>query len=72
MLSSFTVVRDMHIQKENFLLLDIGGEVTNISMVKKNILRESISFPLGCNFLPRGVASNLKCSLNEANLWFRS
>jgi hypothetical protein len=65
-LSSFTVVRDMHIQKENFLLLDIGGEVTSISMVKKNILKESITFPLGSNFLTRGVASDLGCSLNEA------
>lgn len=67
MLSSFTVVRDMHIQKENFLLLDIGGEITNISMVKKNILRESISFPMGRNFFTRGVASSLGCTLSEAS-----
>lgn len=67
MLSSFTVVRDMHIQKENFLLLDIDGEVTNISMIKKNVLRESITFPLGRNFLVRGVASSLKCTLSEAS-----
>ena len=66
-LSSFTVVRDMQTQKENFLLLDIGGEVTSISMVKKNILRESVSFPLGCNFLTRGVATGLECTLNEAS-----
>jgi len=69
-LASFTVVRDMPIQKENFLLLDIEGEVTNISMVKKNILRESMTFPLGRNFLTRGVASSLKHSLNEASSLF--
>jgi hypothetical protein len=66
-LASFVVVRDIYGEQENFLLLDIGGEVTNISMVKKNILRESISFPLGCNFLQREVTSNLGCSLNEAD-----
>jgi cell division ATPase FtsA len=66
-LSSFTVVRDMYIHQENFLLLDIGGEVTNISMIKKNILCESISFPLGCNFLPRGVSFDLGCTLSEAD-----
>jgi hypothetical protein len=65
-LSSFTVVRDMYIQQENFLLLDVGGEVTDISMTKKNILRESVSFPLGLNFLTRGVASGLGCTLSEA------
>ena len=65
-LSSFLVARDMHINQENFLLIDIGGEVTDISMVKKNILHESISFPLGRNFIIRGVASALGCSLSEA------
>ncbi|MEK7190310.1 MAG: hypothetical protein AAB661_00920 [Patescibacteria group bacterium] len=66
-LASFTVVRDMYMQQENFLLVDIGGEVTDISMIKKNMLRESISFPLGRNFLTRGVASSLGCTLSEAN-----
>jgi hypothetical protein len=65
-LASFTIVRDMNIEKENFLLLDIGGEVTNISMVKKNMLRESASFPLGRNFLTRGVASGMGCTQSEA------
>jgi hypothetical protein len=66
-LSSFTVVRGMYPKQENFLLLDVGGEVTNVAMVKKNILHESISFPSGRNFLTRGVASSLGCTLNEAN-----
>jgi hypothetical protein len=66
-IASFTVVRDIYVEQDNFLLVDIGGEVTDISMVKKNILHESISFPLGRNFLTRGVASSLGVSLSEAN-----
>jgi cell division ATPase FtsA len=66
-LSFFTVVRDMYFRQENFLLVDIGGEVTDISMVKKNTLRESMSFPLGRNFLTRGVATELGCTLGEAD-----
>lgn len=69
-MASFAVVRDMYTQQENFLLVDIGGEVTDISMVKKNILRESISFPLGGNFLIRGIASSLNCTLSEAKSLF--
>ncbi len=65
-MASFTVVRDMYSHQENFLLVDIGGEVTDISMVKKNILRESVSFPLGRNFLVRGVGTALNCSLSDA------
>lgn len=66
-LSFFTIARDMNLKQENFLLVDINGEVTDIFMVKKNTLRESISFPLGCNFLTRGVATELGCTLSEAD-----
>jgi cell division ATPase FtsA len=65
-MSSFTVVRDLYAKEDNFLLVDIGGEVTEIFMAKKNVLRESISYPLGRNFLVRGVASILGCTLDEA------
>jgi cell division ATPase FtsA len=65
-MASFTVIRDMYADQENFLLLDIGGEVTDIFLAKKNVLRESVSYPLGINFLTRGVASKLGCTLEEA------
>jgi cell division ATPase FtsA len=63
---SFAVVRDMYPGESDFLLMDIGGEMTDISMVKKNIFRESISFPIGVNFIIRGVSSALGCSIDEA------
>lgn len=65
-MASFTVARDLFIHQDNFLLIDIGGEVTDISMVKKDILRSSISFSLGRNFMIRGISSVLDCSLDEA------
>lgn len=65
-IASFIVVRDIFAKQDNFLLVDIGGEITEIFMTKKNILRESISYPLGKNFLTRGVASNLGCTFDEA------
>lgn len=65
-LSSFAVLRDMYIQSDNFLLLEIGGEMTDVVMAKKNTLRESVSFPLGRNFIIRGVAASLQITLAEA------
>ncbi len=65
-LASFAVARDMYTHSQDFLLIDVGGEVTDIAMVKKNTLRESISFPFGCNFITRRIASSLHSSLNEA------
>ncbi len=66
LMASFAVVRDLFINQEDFLLIDISGEVTDISIVKKDTLSESISYPLGRNFMIRGIAGALDCSLDEA------
>ena len=65
-MAAFTVTRDMFVHKENFLLVNIGGEVTDISMIKKDAVKEAISFPAGRNFIFRGLTQALKCSLVEA------
>lgn len=65
-MASFVVARDIFAHQENFLLIDLGGEVTDISMVKKSVLRESISFPMGTNFMVRGIAEGMHTSLEEA------
>lgn len=65
-MSSFTVARDMFVNQDNFLLINIGGEITDISMIKKDSVRESISYPAGRNFLIRGVASGVGCTFEEA------
>ena len=65
-LASFTVARDMFIHQDNFSLVDIGGEITEICSVRKDALRSSISYPLGYNYFIRGVASAFNCSLDEA------
>ena len=64
--NTFSLVRDMFSDKNNFLLLDVGGEVTDLSMVKKDILVDYISFPLGYNYLFRSVGEALGCTLGEA------
>ncbi len=70
LMASFTIVRDMYIRQEDFLLLDIGGEITDISMVKKNLLHESVSYPIGCNFMIHQMASDLGSSIDEAKSLF--
>lgn len=66
LLSTFAVARDMFLNQEDFILVDVGAEITEISMVKKDILCASISFPLGVNNVIRSIALELKCSLDEA------
>lgn len=65
-IASFALVRDMFQEQKDFLLIDICGEVTDISLVKKDALMNSISFPLGRNFMIRKMAGKLNYSLDEA------
>ncbi len=68
-MASSTVARDMFVHQDNFLLVNIGGEVTDISMIKKDIIRESISFPMGRNFMVRGLALELGVDLRQAETY---
>jgi len=70
LVASFAVVRDMHFGPADFILIDIGGEVTEISMVKKNLLRESTSYPLGYNVVIREIAKLFKRNFDEAKSLF--
>lgn len=63
--ASFVTVRDIFHEK-NFLLMDISGEVTDISVVRDNILQETVSIPLGKNFLIRKIASETGSTFQEA------
>src|ERR1035437_5914512 len=65
-MASFAVARDLFAYQEDFLLIDIGGELTDISIVKKDVLLDSVSFPMGRNFMMHGVSHALECSLDEA------
>jgi cell division ATPase FtsA len=68
-MASSTVARDMFVNQDSFLLVNIGGEVTDISMIKKDIIKESISFPMGRNFMVRGLAEELGVELTEAETY---
>src|SRR3989338_390626 len=68
--ASFTIGRDSFAQHQDFIMIDIGGEIADVSMVKKEVLRESSSFPLGVNFILRRIASSLNATLSEAKSLF--
>ncbi len=70
-LASFVAIRDLFPESSDFLFLDISGEITEISVIKKGTLLETVSFPLGKNFLIRKMAESLgdeKGSLSESAL----
>lgn len=64
--ASFLVVRDFFSHQEDYLLVEIGGEVTDVSLVRESALIQSASMPLGSNFILRRLSAGLKRSIPEA------
>jgi hypothetical protein len=54
-LAMYTAVRDNCAVKGDFLLLDIGGEISDVTLVLDDILQESASFPIGVRTLVRDL-----------------
>ena len=65
-LAGFSTIRDMFPMQEDFLFMDITGEVTDVVFVKDNIPMRTVSFPAGKNFIIRRIASELGTVPEEA------
>ncbi len=66
LVASFSLARDMFINNNSFLLINIGGEVTDIAIVKEDVLKEAATFPMGSHFITRGISKSLQCSIEDA------
>ncbi len=62
----FSVLENIINPETGYLFVDIGGETSDISLARKNILMETVSFPLGRNTLTRKTAARFKVPLKEA------
>ncbi|MEK7129204.1 MAG: hypothetical protein AAB858_02540, partial [Patescibacteria group bacterium] len=71
LLPFFAVMRDLFLDTADFLLVDVGGEVTDVSLVRGHIIGGTVSFPLGKNFLLRSASSALKKNINETHSLLR-
>ena len=66
-LVAFKVLNDIISNREGFLIIDIGGETTEINLIRDNVLEMSASFPKGTNLLFRKAAASLNTFLKEAS-----
>lgn len=65
-LALFEVLKEMVGLEEGFLLVDMGGEITEISLVERGIIEEVLTFARGGHFVVRRLASGLSIGLEEA------
>ena len=56
--ATYDIFKDF-LPDKDFILLDTGNEITDILIIKDNVLAEHFSFPKGKNFLIRGLAKEL-------------
>ncbi len=54
-LISFTVIRDVFSASSDFIILDVTGEVTDITLVSNDVIQQSATIPSGRNFLIRQI-----------------
>lgn len=65
-LASYSIIRDVFHDQNDFMLLDVGGEVSDLTIVKDGVLVETASFPLGRNFIVRRIAKLMGVTAEEA------
>lgn len=66
MLASYVSVRDRYMNHDSYLLLDVGGEVTDMGIIYKGVLKQSLSFPYGRKTLYRDICNALNIELRDA------
>lgn len=74
--SSFTVdtylaVRDKYIALDSYLLIDISGEITDVGIVTKGVLKSVLSFPFGKKTFFKFICTKLEIELRDATELFK-
>lgn len=69
--STFTVdtylaIRDKYITPDSYLLLDISGEITDVGIVTKGVLKSVLSFPFGKRTFYKYMCTKLEIELRDA------
>ncbi len=59
------VARDLFLTTHHFLFVDIGGEITDIALMKNGMVMDVVSFPYGKNVLLRKCAKALQKNISD-------
>jgi hypothetical protein len=64
--TSYFVIRDKYPHLDSYMMLDVGGEVSDISIISKGVLKSSVSFPFGYSTVFKELAKKLSIELRDA------
>lgn len=67
MFSAYSSLRDLINNKDSFMFVDVGGELTDVAIVTEGVLQEGASYPYGKNSLIRQTVASLSTIHQEAS-----
>lgn len=70
-LSTYLALRDKYITTDSYLLVDVSGEITDVGIITKGILRSVISFPFGRRTFFQSICLKLGIELRDAKELFK-
>ena len=70
-LMSFSIIEDLFPSVQNYIFIDITSEVTEISIVRNNLITETLSLPLGKNLIMRAIAKRYHVSPDIADSYLK-
>jgi hypothetical protein len=65
-LVTYVTSRDYFVKENDYIFVDVGGELTDIAVVKDHVFVASLSFPLGNQFFYAQISKALNTSMYEA------
>jgi len=65
-LVSFSVLREVFHTEKDFICVDVGGELSDVSVVRDGLIIETASFPQGRHFLIRKIKEAFSTSPEQA------
>lgn len=71
MLADFVFIRSFVESKKEYIILNIGGNITEISLVKNNKLIATTSFPLGTNSVITTISKKMENNTTETASLFQ-
>lgn len=57
-MAGFTVLRNMFPEVHDFMFIDVSGEVTDVTFGKDDALLDTVSFPIGKNYIVRQLTGD--------------
>lgn len=65
-LATFFAIRDKYISENSYLLIDVSGEITDVGIVTKGVLKAILSFPFGKKTFFKYMCTKLEIELRDA------